>query len=157
MILSEMLHASMNRVVDENTSIVRRRAFCALGVMLSASSKITILCRPGGRVICVCAKVFILPRTTSIPRSFDALSSSNASLVFPPSSFLAKTSIEVVLPMPAVPQKSKLGKLPLVAKDASLSTVSLFPQMSENSFGRCFSSQGRLILANCELASIYFN
>lgn len=50
MILFDMLHASANRVVFEKISIVRRRACCAPGVMLSASSRMTILCRPGGSV-----------------------------------------------------------------------------------------------------------
>ena len=34
---------------------------------LSASSSITILCRPGGRVTLVCANILILFRTTSMP------------------------------------------------------------------------------------------
>lgn len=49
-ILFERLQASANRVVFEKISIVRRKACCAEGVILSASSSITILCLPGGRV-----------------------------------------------------------------------------------------------------------
>lgn len=66
MILLDMLHANANRVVFEKISIVRRSACCAPAVMLtyhqwcvlcyldatylSASSNMTILCRPGGSV-----------------------------------------------------------------------------------------------------------
>jgi len=67
MILLLMLHARQKRVVFEKISIVLRRACCAPGVILSASSRIMILCRPGGRVTFFCAKALILLRTTSIP------------------------------------------------------------------------------------------
>jgi hypothetical protein len=50
MISDELLQASAKRVVDEYSSMVRRIACCAADVMLSASSRITILCRPGGSV-----------------------------------------------------------------------------------------------------------
>ena len=45
-ILSELLHASANRVVLEYISIVLLRASWAADVMESASSRITILWRP---------------------------------------------------------------------------------------------------------------
>lgn len=91
MILLDMLHAKANRVVLEKISIVRLRACCAPAVMLgrrimkvaikcmkgtdlngsgahlSASSRITNLWRPGGRVTFFCANPLILFRTTSIP------------------------------------------------------------------------------------------
>lgn len=37
------------------------------GRHLSASSRMTILCLPGGSVVFFCANIFILFRTTSIP------------------------------------------------------------------------------------------
>lgn len=40
---------------------------------LSASSRITILCRPGGSVTFFCAKDLILFRTTSMPLVWDEL------------------------------------------------------------------------------------
>jgi len=49
-IFSLALHANANLVVFEYSSIVLRMACCAADVMLSASSRSTILCRPGGRV-----------------------------------------------------------------------------------------------------------
>lgn len=67
MMRDEMLHAKAKRVVEANFSIIRRRACCAPGVMLSASSRMMILWRPGGRVTRRWAKVRILLRTTSIP------------------------------------------------------------------------------------------
>lgn len=85
MILLLILQARQKRVVLENISMVRRRACCAPAVMLqayvlridiltnktdaclSASSRMTILCRPGGRVTFFWAKAFILFRTTSMP------------------------------------------------------------------------------------------
>lgn len=47
-----------------------RTRMCALmlaAAHLSASSRITILCRPGGSVTLVCANILILFRTTSMP------------------------------------------------------------------------------------------
>ena len=63
----ETLQAKANRVVEEYTSMVRRRACWAADVMLSASSRIIILWRFGGRFTLFIAKLFILLRTTSIP------------------------------------------------------------------------------------------
>lgn len=51
-IFSLLLAASAKRVVLEYNSMVLRRACWAPSVMLSASSSITILWRPGGRVTC---------------------------------------------------------------------------------------------------------
>mmetsp|Transcript_24169 Transcript_24169/g.82492 ORF Transcript_24169/g.82492 Transcript_24169/m.82492 type:complete len:220 (+) Transcript_24169:632-1291(+) len=80
MIFSLWLHARAKRVVELNISIVRRMACCAAPVMESASSRMTILCRPGGSVTFFCANIFILLRTTSMPRSSEAFISSTASL-----------------------------------------------------------------------------
>ncbi|CAH2266960.1 jg11570 [Pararge aegeria aegeria] len=50
MIFSLLLAANANLVVLEYSSMVRRKACWAPSVMLSASSRITILCLPGGNV-----------------------------------------------------------------------------------------------------------
>ena len=71
MILLLWLHASANRVVFEYSSIVRRRACCAPVVIESASSRMTSLCRPSGRVTFFCANDFIRSRTTSMPLGHD--------------------------------------------------------------------------------------
>lgn len=90
MILLDMLHARQKRVVFEKISIVRRKACWAPPVILaksnsvkvprgslgkrsylSASSRITILCLPGGKVTFFCAKALILFRTTSMPLRID--------------------------------------------------------------------------------------
>ena len=102
MILLLILHARQNLVVFENISIVRRKACCAPGVMLnikkkkgkqasryfnlnsntylSASSKMTILCRPGGKVTFFCANCLIFVRTTSIPLGCQVNTPANVSI-----------------------------------------------------------------------------
>lgn len=50
--------------VEDERAVHRRIAW---HIDLSASSRITILCRPGGRVTFFCANALILPRTTSMP------------------------------------------------------------------------------------------
>lgn len=79
-------------------ALVRRRACCAPFVMLSASSRMITLCLPGGSVTFLVAKVFILLRTTSMPRSSEAFSSRTASLKADPRSWRARHRIDVVLP-----------------------------------------------------------
>jgi len=69
MILSDWLQARAKRVVLLYSSMVRRNACWAPSVMLSASSRMTILCRPGGSVTFCWANSLILLRTTSIPLS----------------------------------------------------------------------------------------
>ena len=59
---------------------MRRIACCAPSVIESASSSTTTLCLPGGSVTFFWANALIRFRTTSIPRSSDALSSSTPSL-----------------------------------------------------------------------------
>ena len=46
--LLESLHAKANLVVEENSVITILKAYCALVVKASASSRIIILCIPGG-------------------------------------------------------------------------------------------------------------
>lgn len=66
-ILLLWLHARANLVVFEYSSIVRRRACCAPVVIESASSRMTSLCRPSGRVTFFCANDLMRSRTTSMP------------------------------------------------------------------------------------------
>ena len=146
MIFSLALHASAKRVVLEYSSIVRRIACCAALVMESASSSNTILCRPGGNVTFFCANILILLRTTSMPRSSEAFSSSTASLYAGPSSVCARHKMEVVLPMPGGPVKIRFGMFPVVAIAPSRSTASLLPTISSIFVGRYFSTQGRVLL-----------
>lgn len=70
---------------------------------LSASSRIIILCLPGGSVTFCWANIFILFLTVSIPRSLDAFNSRTASLNALPKSILASASMVVVLPTPGGP------------------------------------------------------
>ena len=81
-------------------SMVRLRACCAASVMASASSRITILWRPLGRVTFCCANILIRFRTTSIPLSLEAFNSKTASLNEEPSKCLARHKIVVVFPTP---------------------------------------------------------
>lgn len=81
-IFSDWLHAKAKRVVRLYTSIVLLRACCAPSVIESASSKIMILCLPSGNPTFVCANVFILLRTTSIPLKLNFIHKiSNVSLL----------------------------------------------------------------------------
>jgi len=88
---------------------------------LSASSRMTILCRPAGKVTFFWAKVLILFRTTSIPLnnrvsrsetearsrfahlSSDAFSSNTPSLYASPNSWCARQWMLVVFPIPGIP------------------------------------------------------
>ena len=80
MIFDEILQARAKRVVEEYNSIIRRRACWAAGVILqfinlplhsktylSASSRITSLWWPSGRITFFWANILIFSRTTSIP------------------------------------------------------------------------------------------
>jgi hypothetical protein len=142
MIFVELLHASAKRVVDEYISIVRRSACCAPFVIASASSRMITLCRPGGSVTFFCANILILLRTTSMPRSSDALSSSTASLNAGPSSWRARHVTDVVLPVPGGPAMMRLGMLPSSAMTRRRATVSELPTMSSRFKGRYFSIKG---------------
>lgn len=70
---------------------------------LSTSSKIIILCRPGGKVTFCCANILTLFLTTSMPLSLEAFSSRTASLNAGPNKSFAKHNIVVVLPTPGGP------------------------------------------------------
>ena len=85
---------------------------------LSASSRMIILCRPGGKVTFFWANILILFRTTSMPlhsrrytgqwtqwtdRSSDAFNSSTASFTAVPSNWFSKHKILVVFPIPGDP------------------------------------------------------
>ena len=76
--------------------MVLRRACWALVVMLSASSKIIILWRPGGSVTLFMAKDLMVFRTTSMPRASEALSSRTPSLYALPNNWRARAWTEVV-------------------------------------------------------------
>ena len=125
--------------------------------MLSASSKITSLWRPGGRVTFFWAKPLIRLRTTSMPAcllsssgqgqicqelplSSLAFNSSTASLYVSPNNCLARHRTEVVLPMPGIPEIITCGMLPSLAMILSRSTVSVLPTMSSRKIGRYFST-----------------
>mmetsp|Transcript_25085 Transcript_25085/g.53786 ORF Transcript_25085/g.53786 Transcript_25085/m.53786 type:complete len:218 (+) Transcript_25085:1014-1667(+) len=110
--------------------------------MLSASSRITILCRPGGSVTFFCANILMRFRTTSIPRSSLAFSSSTASFTKGPSSWLAMHRMLVVFPVPGEPASRRFGTLPCSAITLSRFTASPFPMTSLMSFGRYFSTHG---------------
>ena len=77
---------------------------------MSASSRKMILnsALPMGAVL---AKSLILPRTTSIPLSSDALSSMKLPLHSSPKSSLASASEQVVFPVPAGPVNMRCGML----------------------------------------------
>ena len=142
MIFSERLQASAKRVVAEKSSIVRRIACCAPSVIESASSRMMILCLPGGSVTFFCANALMRPRTTSMPRSSEAFSSSTASLKASPSIVRASASTLVVLPVPGGPERIRLGMLPCCASTCSRPTVSSLPTTSSITLGRYFSSHG---------------
>mmetsp|Transcript_44799 Transcript_44799/g.107536 ORF Transcript_44799/g.107536 Transcript_44799/m.107536 type:complete len:238 (-) Transcript_44799:69-782(-) len=142
MIFSEMLHAKAKRVVLEKISIVRRSACCAPSVMASASSRMMTLCLPGGSVTFFCAKALMRLRTTSMPRSSEAFSSSTPSLKASPSNARASASTLVVLPVPGGPDRMRLGMLPCCASTSKRPTVSSLPTISLISLGRYFSSHG---------------
>ena len=89
--------------------MVRRSAFCASSVIASASSKISSLYGglgyPGaGAPTATPAKSLILVRTTLMPRSSDAFSSSTRLLISSgPYSCRAMASAVLVLPVPGGP------------------------------------------------------
>ncbi len=78
-----------------------------------------------------------------IPRSSLALSSRTASLYASPSSCLAKHKIEVVFPIPGIPEMIKCGMFPSFAIIFRRSIVSVFPTMSSRKTGRYFSTLER--------------
>ena len=63
----DVLQARAKRVVLAYISMVLLKACCADGVMLSTSSRMTILCRPGGSFTFFRENILMLFRTTSIP------------------------------------------------------------------------------------------
>ena len=73
-IFEEVLQLRTNLVVSLKLLIIILRACCAPYVRLSASSRIIILVRPGGRDTFFWAKDFIWSRTTSMPLSSEAFS-----------------------------------------------------------------------------------
>jgi hypothetical protein len=88
-------------------SIVLRKADCASGVNESASSKKIIL--KGALTGAVLAKFLILLRTTSMPRSSEALSSVKLLLQSSLYSSCAKAIAALVFPVPAAPANIKCG------------------------------------------------
>ena len=111
------------------------------GKCLSASSRRTILCRPGGRVTFFCANILIRFLTTSMPRSSDAFSSSTASFMSAgPSRPRAMARMLVVLPVPGGPARIRLGMLPCSEMIFRRDTASSLPTISATRAGRYFSS-----------------
>ena len=123
MILEEMLHASAKRVEEEYTSIMRRRACCAAGVILQLTTQVASL--PIRLVqndefvlsfrkshLLLCKQLNLLTdnvntsrkeRKNVFYRSSDALSSITAFLYASPSIAFAKHMILVVFPVPGGP------------------------------------------------------
>lgn len=89
--------------------MVLLRACCASLVKASASSRNIIL--KSLPKAWVRAKLLMLPRTTSIPRSSLALSSRKFAFQFSAKSSLARAIAEVVFPVPGGPAKSRFGRL----------------------------------------------
>jgi len=91
-----------NRAFRVNFSMTRRRENCAGLVMLSASSS-TMSFGADENIWRVDANSLICSRTTSIPRSSDALSSSTIEEKCLPYSLCAHARIVDVLPVPGGP------------------------------------------------------
>mmetsp|Transcript_7222 Transcript_7222/g.23720 ORF Transcript_7222/g.23720 Transcript_7222/m.23720 type:complete len:226 (+) Transcript_7222:219-896(+) len=115
-------------------------------VMASASSRMTSLWLPGGRLTFFFAKDLMRSRTTSIPRSSDAFSSRTASVVAGPRSWRARHSIDVVFPVPGGPDRITFGKFPVLAMALNFEMASSFPTTSSSVRGRYFSTQGTFFL-----------
>lgn len=77
------------------------------------------------------------------PLSSLALSSRTASLYASPSNCLARQSMDVVFPIPGMPEIIMCGIFPSLAIIFSRSTVSVFPAMSSRKIGRYFSTLKR--------------
>ena len=103
-----------NRVLAVYFSMIRRSAICAAEVMASASSSMMSLkaprpdfdgvCVAAEKICFVLAKVLICSRTTSMPRSSDALSSRTiCRTFFAPYICLASARMVEVLPVPGGP------------------------------------------------------
>lgn len=103
------------------------KACCAAVVILSASSKITILCLFSGSVTLFCAKLLILFLTTSMPLESEAFSSRTPTFVLDPRRARARAFTEVVLPVPGGPETIRLGRLPSSAMAWRREVVSSFP------------------------------
>merc|ERR1719436_2049194 len=113
-----------------------------------------ILWRPLGSVTFCWANILILFLTTSMPRSFDAFSSSTASLKLGPSKCLARQRMVVVFPTPGGPAMMMLGTFPSLANTLSLLTVSWLPTISWKVTGRYFSIQGTCLALASSLSDI---
>jgi len=101
----------------------------------------------------LCANTLILSRTTSIPRSSDALSSIQHSLILSsPSICLAIHKMLVVLPVPGGPVMMRFGKFPLSAITLSYMIIWSCPTTSSNFLGRYFSMRGRSCIMNYNMA-----
>lgn len=112
MILPESLQHRTNLVLSLLPLIIILRACWAPSVMLSASSRIIIFVRFGGRFTFFTANDLIYSLTTSNPRSSDAFSYFTASFSLSPSSILAMHRTVDVLPTPGGPVRIRCGTLP---------------------------------------------
>ena len=130
----------MNLQMPEYFSMVRLSAACASDVSASASSMNMILnsAPPTGEVL---ANSLILPRTTSIPLSSEALSSMKFPCQLSPNISLARASEQVVLPVPAGPVNRRWGMLPDLTYAFSLSVTCFCPATSSSVLGLYFSVQ----------------
>lgn len=153
MIFEEVLQLSTNRVVSLKLLMIILSACWAPSVKLSASSKTIILVLPGGRATFFWANDLICSRTTSIPRSSDALSSRVASLYWFSRIYRTMQSTLDVLPTPGGPVRIRLGILPWATQARSVLICYTFPNTSLRVLGRYFSSQiyfmgGKSIIIN---------
>jgi hypothetical protein len=142
MILLESLQASAKRVVWVLSLMIVRRACYALAVIESASSRMISLWQFSDRLTFFCAKDLIFCRTTSIPRSSEALSSHTAYPIASPSISRARHMILVVFPQPGGPTIITFGKLPYSEIARSYWTALAFPTISASTIGLYFSTHG---------------
>lgn len=88
--------------------------------------------------------IFTLDQLDLTHRSSDAFSSSTPSLYASPRSACARQCIEVVFPIPGIPEMMICGTLPSSAMTFNRSMVSELPTISSKRTGRYFST-----LLNC--------
>lgn len=134
-------HAHLGDCPQQAHGTMRTCRECRAELHLSASSSRTILCRPGGNVTFFCANILMRLRTTSMPLSSDALSSSTASFMAAgPNKPRAMARMLVVLPVPGGPDRIRFGILPCSEMTCSRDIASTLPTISDTFCGLYFSS-----------------